>query len=120
VAHTLTALTAQRLVFAIHRPDVGILPRPRAVVREENGAQGRITLGVPEPLPCRRICMSQREQDLQSAQLRQLAAKCRRLATELYDRQTVTTLRQIAVDYDRLAQAKEQEARLTPPPVRDA
>lgn len=90
------------------------------MVQEENGAQGRITLGVPEPLPCRRICMSQREQDLQSAQLRQLAAKCRRLATELYDRQTVTTLRQIAVDYDRLAQAKEQEARLTPPPVRDA
>jgi hypothetical protein len=64
--------------------------------------------------------MPQREQELQSAQLRQLAAKCRRLATELYDRQTVTTLRRIAVDYDRLAQAKEQEARLTPHPVRDA
>lgn len=64
--------------------------------------------------------MSQREQELQSDQLRQLAAKCRRLATELYDRQTVTTLRQIALDYDRLAQAKEQEARLTPRQVRDA
>lgn len=64
--------------------------------------------------------MPQREQELQSAQLRQLAAKCRRLATELYDRQTVTTLRQIAVDYDRLAQAKERQAQLTPPAVRDA
>jgi hypothetical protein len=81
---------------------------------------GRTTLGVTERLPCRRICMSQREQELQSAQLRRLAAKCRRLATELYDRQTVTTLRQLALDYDRLAQAKEQEARPTTHAVRDA
>ena len=64
--------------------------------------------------------MSEREQELQSAELRQLAAKCRRLATELYDRKTVTTLRQIALDYDRMAQTKEQEDHLRPPPVRDA
>ena len=63
--------------------------------------------------------MSQSERELQSAELRQLAAKCRRLATELFDRETVTTLRQMAVDYDRLAYSKEQESKLAPPRIGD-
>ena len=63
--------------------------------------------------------MSQSERELQSAELRQLAAKCRRLATELFDRETVTTLRQMAVDYDRLAYSKEQESKLAPPRIAD-
>ena len=64
--------------------------------------------------------MLQNERELQSDELRQLAAKCRRLATELFDRETVTTLRQMAADYDRLAYSKEQESRPAPPRTPDA
>jgi hypothetical protein len=64
--------------------------------------------------------MSHNERELQSADLRQLAAKCRRLATELYDMQTVATLRQMAADYDRLAHSKEQESQPDLPRMRDA
>ncbi len=76
--------------------------------------------GQLERLFRRRIRMSHNERELQSAELRQLAAKCRRLATELYDMKTVTTLRQMAADYDRLAHNKEQESRPAPPRMRDA
>jgi hypothetical protein len=68
----------------------------------------------------RRIRMSHNERELQSADLRQLAAKCRRLATELYDAETVATLRQMAADYDRLAYSKEQESRPAPQRMPDA
>ena len=60
--------------------------------------------------------MAHQEQDLDAADLRELAAKCRRLASGTSDNVTVAALRQMAAEYDRLACNKEQ--RISPPPAR--
>jgi hypothetical protein len=57
--------------------------------------------------------MTEREEDLDSDHLRQLAGKCRRLAGEMSDTVTVAALRQMAAEYDRLAYSKEEQI---PPP----
>jgi len=52
--------------------------------------------------------MSLREEDLDSAHLRELAAKCRRLAGNMSDTVTAAGLRQMAIEYERLADSKDQ------------
>jgi len=52
--------------------------------------------------------MSHREDELDVTHLRQLAGKCRRLATKTYDPVTANAFRQMATEYDRLAHQKEQ------------
>jgi hypothetical protein len=63
--------------------------------------------------------MSHTEEDLDPAHLRELANKCRRLATDMNDPVTVAALRQMAVDYDRMAYAKEQQSRVPPSASRE-
>jgi len=57
--------------------------------------------------------MSKREEDLDSVHLRELAAKCRRLASNMSDDVTAAGLRQMAAEYEGLAERKDQ--RLPPP-----
>lgn len=57
--------------------------------------------------------MPPREEDLDSAHLRELAAKCRRLASNMSDIVTAAGLRQMATEYERLAESKDQ--RMPPP-----
>jgi len=56
-----------------------------------------------------RIRMSRNEPEMDSAHLRELAAKCRRLANAAYDSEIAAAFRQMATDYDRLAHNKEQQ-----------
>lgn len=58
--------------------------------------------------------MSRNESEMDSAHLRELAAKCRRLASATYDGETAAAFRRMAVEYDRLAYNKEQQQ--IPPP----
>jgi hypothetical protein len=64
--------------------------------------------------------MSQREEDLDPASLRELADKCRRLASDMNDAATVAALRQMAIDYDRLAYGKERQSQAPAPEMRDS
>lgn len=61
--------------------------------------------------------MSQSEEDFDPVHLRELAAKCRRLANDINDAVTVAALRQMAVEYDRLAYGKEQQPQPPQTPV---
>ena len=60
------------------------------------------------------IRMSRSESEMDSAHLRELAAKCRRLAEAAYDREIAAAFRRMGSDYDRLAHNKEQQQ--IPPP----
>jgi hypothetical protein len=57
--------------------------------------------------------MPQKEDDLDSSHLRELAAKCRRLASNASDNVTAAALRQMAIEYEGLADRNDQ--RLPPP-----
>lgn len=59
--------------------------------------------------------MSRSDAELDSAHLRELAAKCRRLANASYDPAIGNAFRRMAEDYDRLAYNKEHHV---PPPPR--
>jgi hypothetical protein len=52
--------------------------------------------------------MSQSEEQLDGVHLKELAAKCRRLARGTHDAVTAAALRQMAAEYDHLASTKEQ------------
>ena len=54
--------------------------------------------------------------ELDAAPLRELAAKCRRLAGNMADQDTAASLRRMAVEYESLADRKDQAARPEPPP----
>ena len=55
------------------------------------------------------------EDELDAAQLRELAAKCRRLASNMYDAVSVASLRQMAAEYDMLADSKDCSLRAESP-----
>lgn len=55
------------------------------------------------------------EDDLDAIHLRQLAAKCRRLASNMSDETTAAALRQMAAEYEFLANGKDQELPPEPP-----
>jgi hypothetical protein len=59
--------------------------------------------------------MAHMEDDLDAAELRELAAKCRRLAGNLSDQVTAAALRQMATDYESLADSKNRASRPEPP-----
>ena len=62
--------------------------------------------------------MALNDEQLDMAHLRQLAAKCRRLAKRTYDPVTATAFRQMATEYDRLAHQKEQKITIVQAPQR--
>jgi hypothetical protein len=73
---------------------------------------------LPKPLVYwAEFSMSQREDDLDGAHLRELAAKCRRLAKGTHDTITAAALRQMAAEYDRLAFSREQHTQIPPPRI---
>ena len=53
--------------------------------------------------------------ELDAAHLRELAAKCRRLAGNMSDQETAASLRRMAVEYESLADVKDRAARPEPP-----
>jgi hypothetical protein len=53
--------------------------------------------------------------ELNAAQLRALAAKCRRLSGNMSDQEATALLRRMAVEYESLADRKDQAARPEPP-----
>ena len=55
------------------------------------------------------------EDQLDAARLRELAAKCRRLAGNMSDAVTVASLRHMAAEYDRLADRKDRSSGPEPP-----
>lgn len=55
------------------------------------------------------------EDQLDVDRLRELAAKCRRLASNISDATTVASLRQMAAEYEFLADRKEGSSRPEPP-----
>lgn len=61
--------------------------------------------------------MSQSEEELDGTHLRELAAKCRRLAKGTHDTVTAAALRQMAAEYDRLAFRREQHSPIPPPRI---
>jgi hypothetical protein len=59
------------------------------------------------------------ENDPDIARLRELAAKCRRLAGNLSDRPTAAALRQMAAEYESLANSKERASKPDQPRATD-
>ena len=55
------------------------------------------------------------EDDLDALHLRQLAAKCRLLASNMFDETTAAALRQMAAEYDFLANRKDRASQPEPP-----
>ena len=55
------------------------------------------------------------EEELDAIHLRQLADKCRRLASNMSDETTAAALRQMAAEYEFLAKGKEQASQPEPP-----
>ena len=55
------------------------------------------------------------DDDLDAAHLRELATKCRRIAGNMFNVATAASLRQMASEYEALADRKDRSARPQPP-----